>query len=128
MPPRAVLSWSGGKDSSLALYEVARSKDLQIGSLLTTLTRDFDRISMHGVRRALLKSQADMLHLPITEVWITQGASNAEYEARMSEALAALRSEGVRQVVFGTSSSRTSGDTARGSFRSSVWWGCSPSV
>ena len=67
---RALLSWSGGKDSSLALYEVSRSGGFKIVSLLTTLTREFDRVSMHGVRRNLLEKQAKCLHLPVEEVWI----------------------------------------------------------
>ncbi|MDG6964068.1 MAG: adenine nucleotide alpha hydrolase [Nitrososphaerota archaeon] len=101
MPPTAVLSWSGGKDSALALYDVSKSKDFEITSLMTTLTRDFGRISMHGVRRALLTAQADRLRLPVDEVWITKSASNAEYERYMSNALEARRSQGVRHVVFG---------------------------
>lgn len=98
---RAILSWSGGKDSSLALYEMLTMKDFKVVSLLTTLTRDFDRISMHGVRRALLQRQAELLHLPIEEVWIRKGGTNAEYESQMSIALAKHHSNGVRHVVFG---------------------------
>src|SRR5438552_240916 len=49
-----LVSWSGGKDSCLALYEIQKTPGLHVEALLTTLTRDFDRISMHGVRRVLL--------------------------------------------------------------------------
>lgn len=99
--PRALLSWSGGKDSSLARYEISRSKDYEIVSLLTTLTRDFDRISMHGVRRSLLDLQASRLGLPVEEVWIDRGGTNAEYESQMSKALSKHFTDGVRHVVFG---------------------------
>ena len=99
--PRALLSWSGGKDSALALYEARRSDSFEIASLLTTLTRDFDRISMHGVRRLLLLKQADLLGLPVEEVWIGKGASNSEYESQMSTALRRHRANGVSSVVFG---------------------------
>src|SRR5579871_4553906 len=58
-----VVSWSGGKDSCLALHEILRRPDLRVESLLTTVTRDFDRISMHGVRRLLLEQQAAALGL-----------------------------------------------------------------
>jgi len=98
---RAILSWSGGKDSSLSLYEVQRNGTYRVVSLLTTLTRDFDRISMHGVRRSLLALQATKLNLPLEEVWIGRGASNEEYEAQMSRALSKQRSDGVRHVIFG---------------------------
>jgi uncharacterized protein (TIGR00290 family) len=98
---KAILSWSGGKDSSLALYEVTKSKDYEVVSLITTLTKDFGRISMHGVRRQLLLEQAKRLRLPIAEVWIGKGAGNAEYEKQMSDALARSYSDGVRHVIFG---------------------------
>jgi uncharacterized protein (TIGR00290 family) len=101
LPEKVLVSWSGGKDSSLALHEISKSKDFEIVSLLTTLTRDFDRISMHGVRRALLLQQAERLNLPIEEVWIKKGAPNTEYESQMSKALSKFYSQGVRQVVFG---------------------------
>jgi uncharacterized protein (TIGR00290 family) len=99
--PRALLSWSGGKDSSLALHEVRKSKDFEVVSLLTTLTKDFDRVSMHGVRKALLDIQASRIGLPVEEVWLSKGATNAEYESELSEALAHSRARGVRSVIFG---------------------------
>ena len=98
---KAVLSWSGGKDSSLALQEVSRSTKLEIVSLLTTLTKDFNRVSMHGVRRALLTMQAQSLRIPLDEVWIRKGASNAEYASAMHQALLRHRASGTRKVVFG---------------------------
>jgi uncharacterized protein (TIGR00290 family) len=98
---KAILSWSGGKDSSLALYEVTKSKDYEVVSLITTLTKDFGRISMHGVRRQLLLEQAKCLRIPIAEVWIRKGAGDAEYEKQMSDALARSYSDGVRHVIFG---------------------------
>jgi uncharacterized protein (TIGR00290 family) len=94
-------SWSGGKDSCLALYELQQSPDMRIEALLTTLTRDFDRISMHGVRRVLLEQQAASLGLPLHSVFISKGAGNQEYEASMGEALAAYRKRGIDTVVFG---------------------------
>jgi uncharacterized protein (TIGR00290 family) len=98
---KALLSWSGGKDSSLALFEVRKSTEFQLVSLLTTLTRDFDRISMHGVRKSLLDIQAARIGLPVEEVWIRKGAPNTEYESLMSKALSKHYSDGVRHVVFG---------------------------
>ena len=102
-PPRSttLISWSGGKDSCLALHEVLRAPDIEVNALLTTLTRDFDRISMHGVRRELLERQAASLGLPLRQVLISKGADNVEYEAQMGEAFDAHRREGVDSVVFG---------------------------
>ena len=95
------MSWSGGKDSCLALYEIQKTQDYRIAALLTTVTRDYDRISMHGVRRVLLQRQAAALGLPLCEVFITKGATNQEYEARMAEVFALYRARGVDSVAFG---------------------------
>jgi uncharacterized protein (TIGR00290 family) len=95
------MSWSGGKDSCLALYELLKSGDYHAGALLTTVTRDYDRISMHGVRRILLERQADSLGLPLHQILISKDATNEEYEERMSEAFAQYREQGINTVVFG---------------------------
>jgi len=94
-----LVSWSGGKDSCLALYEIQKTR--RVEALLTTVTRDFDRISMHGVRRVLLEQQAESLALPLREVWISKGATNEEYEAAMGAALGEYRARGIDEVVFG---------------------------
>src|SRR5258708_1386446 len=65
------------------------------------MTRDFDRISMHGVRRELLHHQAEAMDLPLDEVWISQGASNVEYECQMNLKLANYRERHIRTVAFG---------------------------
>ena len=56
--PKAILSWSSGKDSAMALYRIRRSKEFEISCLLTTVTDQFHRVSMHGVREELLDVQA----------------------------------------------------------------------
>ena len=85
-PPRnkaVLVSWSGGKDSCMALREIQRSPDLRVEALLTTITRDYDRISMHGVRRILLERQAISLRVPLHQILISKGASNVEYETKI---------------------------------------------
>jgi uncharacterized protein (TIGR00290 family) len=96
-----VVCWSGGKDSCLALQRVLARPDLRVEALLTTVTADFDRISMHGVRRELLEEQANALGFPLRQVLISRGATNDEYETKMGEALAAYRARGIETVVFG---------------------------
>jgi len=95
------MSWSGGKDSALALAEVRTRRSLDVVALLTTVTQDYGRVSMHGVRRTLLKAQADALGLPLVEVSITRGATNEEYETSMARTLSAYKEAGVTTVVFG---------------------------
>src|ERR1700689_3926132 len=60
-----LLSWSGGKDSAMAAYQLLASQKYEIAALVTTVTEEFDRISMHGVRRELLQQQAECLHIPL---------------------------------------------------------------
>ena len=98
---QVLVSWSGGKDSAMALYEILQNKQYDVIALLTTVTRDFDRISMHGVRRALLKKQTESLGLTLEEVFIPSNASNEVYERSMAEHLAKYRELGVTSVVFG---------------------------
>lgn len=96
-----VMCWSGGKDSSMALRELLASPGYRVAGLLTTITEGPDRISMHGVRRELLDRQATELGLPLRTIGIREGADNAEYEARMGEALAAYAKDGIRHMAFG---------------------------
>jgi uncharacterized protein (TIGR00290 family) len=98
---RVIFSWSSGKDSALALYELRKNKDIQVTALLTTLTEGYDRVSMHGVRRVLLQEQAAALGLPLVEIVISQQASNEEYETKMHAALTAAQAQGVTAVAFG---------------------------
>ena len=96
-----IMSWSGGKDSCLALYELQQTNSYRIAALLTTVTRDYDRISMHGVRRSLLEQQAASLGLPLHEIFITKNATNDEYEREFAAVLGAFREQGISRVVFG---------------------------
>jgi len=93
--------WSGGKDSALALHTLLQQKDVSIAALLTTVTEGYDRISMHGVRRELLRRQAETLCLPLHEVFIPPKCGNPLYEARMEEALLFFFEQGIRRVAFG---------------------------
>ena len=83
MKEKVLFSWSGGKDSALALYELQKMGDYEIAALLTTLTRDHDRICMHDVPGILLERQAESLGLPLEKIFISENASNEEYESKM---------------------------------------------
>jgi uncharacterized protein (TIGR00290 family) len=99
MREKAIVSWSGGKDSALALYEVAAEYD--IVALLTTVTSGYDRISMHGVRTVLLEQQAAVLGYPLEQVRISPKCGNEEYESGMRAALERHRAAGVSRVICG---------------------------
>jgi uncharacterized protein (TIGR00290 family) len=101
MSQNIYMCWSGGKDSSLALYELRKEGVYNVAALLTTITEDYDRISMHGVRVALLEQQAESLGLPLLKVLIPKEATNEVYEARMRAQLEAGLRQGVDTVAFG---------------------------
>ncbi|HEX9048949.1 MAG TPA: hypothetical protein VF841_00280 [Anaeromyxobacter sp.] len=99
--PRALVAWSSGKDSAWALHEVRRAGALDVVGLLTTVTSEFGRVSMHAVREALLDLQAESLRLPCRKVRIPWPCPNERYEAEMAAALAEARAAGVTRIVFG---------------------------
>ena len=97
------LAWSGGKDSSLALAAFQNDPAFQPVALVTTITGDYDRISMHGVRRSVLDAQVEELALPLFEAIIPADASNAIYEEALTLALKMVRSQwpDVQHLGFG---------------------------
>ncbi|MBI3321279.1 MAG: diphthine--ammonia ligase [Candidatus Omnitrophica bacterium] len=101
MTEPVLMCWSGGKDSALALHAVLQDPSLHVEALLTTVTDGYERISMHGVRCALLVQQAQAIGLPLEQVRIPMQASNALYEEAMARLLLRYRERGVSRVVFG---------------------------
>jgi len=95
------LSWSGGKDSALALWVLGRDHGVVPRALVTTVTGGYDRISMHGVRRSLLALQAAAAGVPLVEVEIPAACTNEVYERRMAQALASEPLRDVEAVAFG---------------------------
>lgn len=85
----------------MALHELQSNSDYQISALLTTITKDYDRISMHGVRSVLLEQQAQSLGLSLEKIHIRNNSSQKEYEANLKEKLLYYRRQGVSLVGFG---------------------------
>jgi uncharacterized protein (TIGR00290 family) len=98
---RAWMSWSSGKDSAFALGVARERADLEITALLTTVTDEYARVAMHGVREELLRAQARAVGLPLVEVRIPSPCTNAVYEASIADALRGAAVDGVDTVVFG---------------------------
>ena len=98
---KVILSWSGGKDCAMSLYELHRSKEYEVVGLLTTVTRDYDRISMHGVRRMLLEQQAESVGVPLRKILIPVNCTNEIYEQLMAEEMERLKREGITTVACG---------------------------
>ena len=98
-----VLSWSGGKDSALALDALSRDPAVEVVGLLTSVTSGYDRISVHGVRRSLLQVQVERLGLPLFEITLGPNCTNDAYEAAFHAALGRIRVElpEVSHIAFG---------------------------
>lgn len=98
-----LLAWSGGKDAAWTLHALRQRDDVEVVGLLTTITRDHDRVSMQGIRRDVLHAQARATGLPLVEAMIPAQCANDDYERAMATALAdaAPRWPRLRTVAFG---------------------------
>jgi uncharacterized protein (TIGR00290 family) len=99
--PKALISWSSGKDSAFSLHEIQRGGEFEVVGALTTVTENFGRVSIHGVREEILRAQLDAAGLPPTIVPIPYPCPNEVYEARMGEAIASARADGITHMIFG---------------------------
>ena len=98
---KVLVSWSGGKDSSLALYEIQKNGSYDIVALFTTITRDYDRVTMHGVRRNLLEEQVRAIGITLHEVFMPKNVSNEEYNRIMEREMKEAKEKGISSLVFG---------------------------
>jgi uncharacterized protein (TIGR00290 family) len=97
----ALMHWSGGKDSALALYHSLQNNACDVRYLLTSLNDSFRRISMHGVREELLDQQARRLGIELLKLRLPETVSMEEYQVRMAEILQPLADAGVTTSIFG---------------------------
>ncbi|MDP9035388.1 MAG: adenine nucleotide alpha hydrolase [Myxococcota bacterium] len=101
MRPKALLSWSSGKDSAWALHVLRQQGEVDVAALLTTINAAHDRVAMHAVRSDLLRRQAEAVGVPLWPVLVPWPCANAQYEAAMSAALAHARDAGITVAAFG---------------------------
>ena len=99
--PRAVLSWSSGKDSAWMLHVLRQQAVHDIVGLVTTINTSAERVAMHAVRTDLLMAQAAAVGLPLWPVPIPSPCSNAQYEAAMRMVIERARAAEVTVFGFG---------------------------
>lgn len=97
---KIAIGWSSGKDSALSLYYL-RQQGYDVFCLLTTITTDYKRVSMHGIREELLELQAKSINLPLKKVYIPKGCTNAIYEEAMEKVCLELKNNGITKIGFG---------------------------
>ena len=98
---KSFFNWSGGKDSTLALYHILKDKNYSVEKLLTNVNSEHRRISMHGVREDLLELQAAAIGIPLQKLVLPDQPSMADYETYMMQTMNQLRQEGYTHSVFG---------------------------
>jgi uncharacterized protein (TIGR00290 family) len=101
MKPKALLSWSSGKDSAWSLNVLRKEGKVDVVGLLTTINETHDRVAMHAVRSELLRKQAESAGLELFVIPLPWPCTNDEYEARMAEALERAKGRGIEHVAFG---------------------------
>ena len=101
MKPKAIFNWSSGKDSALALYKTLQEEQFEVTSLLTSINKEFQRISMHGVHVSLLEKQAESLGFPLIKMEIPKEPSMEEYSEIISKTMNDIKSQGVTHSIFG---------------------------
>ncbi|WP_339755691.1 diphthine--ammonia ligase [Algoriphagus aquimarinus] len=99
--PKAVMNWSGGKDSALTLYKLQQSQEFEIACLLTSISQKYQRISMHGVRSELLDAQAKSIGIPVVKMEVPDMPSMEVYENTMRDTLSDLKKKGITASIFG---------------------------
>ena len=98
---KVLLSWSSGKDSAWTLHVLRQRTDVEVVGLLTTINTHFQRVAMHGTRKALLEAQAAASRLPLWEVPLPWPCSNEVYEQAMATACRSAVESGVTSMAFG---------------------------
>ena len=88
-PMPVLVSWSSGKDSAWALHTLRQQPErYDVRGIFTTVTKTFDRVSIHSTPAWVLKQQAEKLGVPLYEIPIPYPCSNAIYEEAMRKFLA----------------------------------------
>jgi uncharacterized protein (TIGR00290 family) len=101
MKSKTLLSWSSGKDSAWALYQLQSDPEIDLHGLFCTVNSEFNRVAMHAVRLELLKRQAEHIGLPLEIIEIPYPCSNEQYEEIMARFVDGARGENIEQFAFG---------------------------
>lgn len=98
---KAYFNWSSGKDSALALYKVLQAKEFSVNKLVTTINSDFNRVSMHGLRKELLFAQVNSLQIPLETIAFSKDVTMEVYTKTMETAMSTLVKENYTHAIFG---------------------------
>lgn len=98
---KVALFWSGGKDAAMSLFKLRQNDDIDVAYLITTFTKPYKRVSMHGIREALIEKQAKSIGIPLIKIWLPELPSMEPYETELTKALTNLKQNGIDHYAFG---------------------------
>ncbi|KZZ82911.1 hypothetical protein [Bacillus sp. SJS] len=98
---KTIVSWSGGKDSTMMLHRLLQNPEYPISGLFTSINRVARSVPFHGIGEDLLKDQAASLRLPIQFLELSPSPSNNEYEESLGEFLKNCKENEITHVAFG---------------------------
>ena len=98
---KALMSWSTGKDSAWALHQLRQNPEIDLLGLFCTVSKEFNRVAMHGVRVELLQEQAESIGLPVEIIEVPYPCSNAEYDRIMGQFVERARNNNIEYFAFG---------------------------
>lgn len=75
--------------------------NVEVVGLLTTISAEYERVSMHATRLAILEAQASAAGLSLQVVRLPTPCSNEEYERAMGKAVEEARKSGITHIAFG---------------------------
>jgi len=101
MRRKTLMSWSSGKDSAWALFQLQQNPEITLVGIFCTVNKEYDRVAMHGVRVELLRQQADSIGLPLEIIEIPYPCSNAEYEKIMGQFVERAKKDNIVHFAFG---------------------------
>lgn len=98
---QVIINWSGGKDASMALWQIWKNPHLKPIALLTTINGNLQRVTMHGVPVSFIQKQADLIGLPLELTELPENISMTSYNEITKKVALAHKKIGVSTYVYG---------------------------
>ncbi|MEX2594729.1 MAG: ATP-binding protein [Anditalea sp.] len=95
------ISWSGGKDSALALWMLQIDEQYEVVGLHTTFGEQTRRVGMHGIHECMIEAQAASIGLPLDKIYYPASGDNHAYEKAIRDYLEELEGKGVKHIAYG---------------------------
>ena len=91
-----IVSWSGGKDSCMALYEALRA-GYKVTHLVNFISNDDKRVRFHGTNADLIKLQGAAMGIKVAQYETTWDGYEGDFKARVR----GLLPTGIKGMIFG---------------------------